>query len=65
MVQATLNTTISEDPIEVLFSGFTGKQIVGFLSARGVLGSFQKNSVSPGTPIPLWKQYTGPGSPEL
>lgn len=46
LVWATLNTTLPEDPREVLFPGLMGKQTASFLSARGVLGSFQKKKCS-------------------
>lgn len=53
LVRATLNTTLLEDPREVLFPGLMGKQRASFLSARGVLGSFQNNSAPSGNTRPL------------
>lgn len=53
LVRTTLNTTLPEDPREVLFPGLMGKQTASFLSARGVLGSFQKKSAPSGNTHPL------------
>lgn len=54
--------TLWEDSVKVLCSGCIGKQIECFPVSQGCVRLLPEKQ---GTPGPLWKQHTGPGSPEL